>query len=71
MKSRSLCAQRKKAQRLPLGHCLGTHTPGPRTSGENWMFFEADGCVAGDRELLPCSAAKPHNNGPYSRLRLS
>ena len=49
MKSRSLCAQRKKAQRLPLGHCLGTHTPGPRTSGENWMFFEADGCVAGDR----------------------
>ena len=48
MKSRSLCAQRKMAQRLPLEHSHGIHTPASRISGEDWMFLNSEGCMAVD-----------------------
>ena len=46
MKSRSLCAQRKMAQRLPLEHSRGLHSPGPRLLGDDWESLLAVGCVA-------------------------
>ena len=50
MKSRSLCAQRKMAQRLPLEHSHGIHTPASRISGEDWMFLNSEGCMAVDAD---------------------
>ena len=47
MKSRSLCSQRKMAQRHTLEH--SSYTPASRISGADWMYLDGEGCVAIDR----------------------
>lgn len=42
MKSRSLCGQRKKAQRLALEPHRGILSAGSRLSADDWTFVAAD-----------------------------
>ncbi|WP_175637410.1 hypothetical protein [Sinomonas mesophila] len=49
MKSRTLCAQRKMAQRHSLESDYGFHAPSPRPSGDGWMSLPTEGGVAIER----------------------
>ena len=48
MKSRSLCAQRKTAQRQSLEHSLGIQGLGSGISASDWMFLRPQGCVSAE-----------------------